>query len=336
MRVVTTLRTLRRERPWLALALALVVLAVALLVRLALPEAMRSLPFITLLPAILIAAMIGGLRVGIVITILGGVAAWYWFLPPLASFELTWPDGVLSIVFFAITAAIQLYVIRTLNLAVDQLSKERDQNAVLFQELQHRVANNLQFIASLLSFQRRMASSDPAASAKALEVAQNRLDLMARIHRRLYDPSATRMPLSQYFQGLCQEILEATGARNVVCLVEVAPVIFDLRSLMNLSLLLNEFITNSVKHAFSGRQTGTVTIKLDRDGNSYTLTLSDDGGGLQDGEIDLSKGLGFTIMRSLAEQLRGEITFSSEQGRDDAHHLPRRCLAPGCGAPSCP
>jgi two-component sensor histidine kinase len=314
MRVVTTLRKLRREHPWLALAMSLGVLAIALLIRLAMPKLMQGLPFITLLPAILIAALIGGLRVGIVITILGGAAAWYWFLPPFDSFELVWPEGVLSLSFFVITAAIQLYVIRTLNLAVDQLSKERDQNAVLFQELQHRVANNLQFIASLLSFQRRIAASDPAASAKALEVAQSRLDLMARIHRRLYDPSATSIPLSQYFQGLCQEILEATGARNVVCLVEVAPAAFDLRSLMNLSLLLNEFVTNSVKHAFAGRQTGTVSIKLEQAAGGYTLTMSDDGGGVQDGVIDMSKGLGFTIMRSLAEQLHGDIEFRSEKG----------------------
>ena len=314
MQVVTTLAKLRRQHPWAALALALGFLAVAVLIRLAMPREMHSLPFITLLPAVLIAALIGGLRVGIIVTILAGVAAWYWFLPPFDSFALAWPDGVLAMVFFAITAAIQLYVIRTLNLAVDQLSAERDQNAVLFQELQHRVANNLQFIASLLSLQRRTAASDPATSARALEVAQSRLDLMARIHRRLYDPAAIRMPLSQYFQGLCQEILEATGARNVVCLVELAPVTFDLRSLMNLSLLLNEFITNSVKHGFSGRRSGTVSIKLDRVGNSYTLTLSDDGAGLEEGEPDRSKGLGFTIMRNLAAQLHGEITFSSDNG----------------------
>ena len=63
---------------------------------------------------------------------------------------------------FVITAAIQLYVIRTLNLAVDQLSEERDRTAVLFKELQHRVANNLQFISSLLKWQRSTAISDTA------------------------------------------------------------------------------------------------------------------------------------------------------------------------------
>jgi two-component sensor histidine kinase len=314
MRLVNALREIRHERPWLGLALGLLVLAIALLLRVALADVMENVPFITLLPAMLIAAMVGGLWVGSVVAILSGAAAWYWFIPPLDSFSLAWPDGVFSMVFFVFTAAIQLYVIRTLNLAVDQLSVERDQNAVLFQELQHRVANNLQFIASLLSLQQRTAVSDPEMSSRALEVAQRRLDLMARIHRRLYDPAAIRMPLSQYFQGLCQEILEASGAKNVVCLVEVAPANLDLRSLMHLSLLLNEFITNSVKHAFSDRQSGTVSVRLERLGKSYALTLSDDGAGLRGGDIDASKGLGFMIMRNLAAQLQGEITFTSDQG----------------------
>jgi two-component sensor histidine kinase len=57
-----------------------------------------------------------------------------------------------------------------------------------------------------------------------------------------------------------------------------------------------------------------VTIKLEQEGASYTLTLSDDGDGMQNGVIDMSKGLGFTIMRSLAEQLHGEINFLSDKG----------------------
>jgi two-component sensor histidine kinase len=215
-------------------------------------------------------------------------------------------------IFFVITGAIQLYVIRTLNLAVDQLSEERDRTAILFKELQHRVANNLQFVSSLLQWQRR--TSDPVASAKAIDVAQNRLELMARIHRRLYDPDAISMPLGRYFEGLCQEILEATGAKNVVCLVEVPPVTFDINRLMALSLLLNEAITNSVKHGFGGCERGTVSIRLDLDtANHYALTITDDGVGLASGTNEL-KGLGSNIMQSLAARLRGEITFVGEGG----------------------
>jgi two-component sensor histidine kinase len=70
----------------------------------------------------------------------------------------------------------------------------------LFQELQHRVANNLQFVSSLLHLQRQTMGSDPESCTKALDVAQNRLELMARVHRRLYDSRSSRKPLSQYFE----------------------------------------------------------------------------------------------------------------------------------------
>ena len=287
---------------------------VAILVRLAFGDALRVVPFITLFPAILLAALVGGLRAGILVTVLSGVTAWYWFVAPTGSFLVPWPDGYLIMIGFVITAAIQLYVIRTLNLAVDQLSEERDRTAVLFKELQHRVANNLQFVSSLLNWQRRTAISDPASSAKALEIAQNRLELMARVHRRLYDPEALRMPLGQYFEGLCQEILEATGANNVVCLVEVPPVTFDINRLMALSLLINEAITNSVKHGFGERGRGTVSIRLDLDSaNRYALTISDDGIGLPS-DMPEPKGLGSSIMQNLAAQLSGEITFVAEGG----------------------
>jgi two-component sensor histidine kinase len=166
----------------------------------------------------------------------------------------------------------------------------------------------------LLNWHRRTAASDPVASARALDVAHNRLELIGRIHRRLYDPASISMPLGRYFEGLCQEILEATGAKNVVCLVEVPPVTFDINRLMAMSLLLNEAITNSVKHGFGGRERGTVNIRLDLDAaNSYALTIRDDGNGLAADATEL-KGLGSNIMRGLAAQLRGEITFAGKSG----------------------
>ena len=313
MNLVTSLSRLRRKRPWLALAISLGIFLLALLMRLVIGDALQDVPFITLFPAILIAALVGGLRAGIVVTLLSGVAAWYWLMPPEDSFALHWPHGVITMVFFTITAAIELYVIRALNLAVDQLSLERDQNAVLFQELQHRVANNLQFISSLLRLQRRTAATDKLKSEKILDAAESRLELMARIHRRLYDPAAIRIPLSEYFQGLCTEILEATGAKNVVCVVETSPVTLDLRRLMMISLLLNEVVINSIKHAFSDQQKGTISIKLDQEATNFALTITDNGCGFLPDAVG-AKGLGFSIMENLATQLGGEISFSGEKG----------------------
>jgi two-component sensor histidine kinase len=313
MRIVNSLRVLRQKQPALGLALALGIFLLAFLVRYAFGDALKVVPFITLFPAILIAAMVGGLKAGILVAVLSGLAGWYWFVAPLDSFWLPW-HGYLVMAAFVITAAIQLYVIRTLNLAVDQLWDERDRTETLFKELQHRVANNLQFVSSLLQWQRRTAISDPASSAKALDIAQNRLELMARIHRRLYDPESIRLPLGRYLEGLCQEVLEATGAKNVVCLVEVPPVTFDVNRLMAISLLLNEAITNSVKHGFNGREGGTVSIRLDQEAaDRYALTIKDDGNGLPP-EIAEPDGLGSNVMRGLVTQLRGEITFSGVRG----------------------
>ena len=85
-------------------------------------------------------------------------------------------------------------------------------------------------------------------------------------------------------------------------------------SVLALSLLLNEAITNSVKHGFNGCERGTVSIRLDQDSaERYALTIKDDGNGLAPEATEL-EGLGSNIMRSLAAQLRGEITFVAKGG----------------------
>ena len=76
MQLVTSLSRLRRTQPWLALAISLGIFLLALLLRVVMGDTLQDVPFITLFPAILIAALIGGLRAGIAVTVLSGVAAW--------------------------------------------------------------------------------------------------------------------------------------------------------------------------------------------------------------------------------------------------------------------
>jgi K+-sensing histidine kinase KdpD len=93
------------------LVLALGIFAIAFSVRFAFGDALTIVPFITLFPAILIAAMVGGLRAGPLVAVLSGLVGWYWLVPPVGTFQLPWPHGYLIMIFFVITAAIQLYVI---------------------------------------------------------------------------------------------------------------------------------------------------------------------------------------------------------------------------------
>jgi two-component sensor histidine kinase len=314
MNITRALRALRLH-PWHGLVAGLGIFAVALAMRFALDEVLRELPFITLFPAILLAALVGGRRVGILVAVLSGVAAWQWFMPPGGGVYLPTPKGVTVLALFIVSAGIMLYVIDVLHRTIDELALENNRSAVMFQELQHRVANNMQFVSSLLRLQRKSIGSDPEAGGRALEAAQLRLDAMAHIHRQLYDPSMVDLPLGQYFQKLCTSVLDASGAKNVVCVVEVPPVKLDLRRMVTLSLLVTEVITNSIKHAFDAEQNGTISIRLGQDAEHYVLTVQDDGRGLP-AEFDAatSASLGVRIMQNLAQQLRGELTFQGGKG----------------------
>jgi two-component sensor histidine kinase len=313
-RVIEKLRPLRRH-PWLGYAAGLAVFGLAFLLRFAAGGLLDDVPFITLFPAILIAALLGGLQVGIVVAILSLVAAWNFFIPPRSSWQIGTLAGLVTLLLFCITAGIQLFVIETLNRTVDRLSDERDRVAILFRELQHRVANNMAFVASLLRLKRRTLDIAPQDAAAVLDDADKRLETIARIHRRLYDPAIIDMPLDSYLDGFVRDILEASGAKNIVCIIEVPPVKFDLERLVTLSLLVNEVITNSLKHGFDGREAGIISIKLEREAHAYVLAIKDNGRGLYaDSDPAASPTLGMTIIHSLAAQLGGKIAFSNAAG----------------------
>ncbi len=256
-RIVETFRPIR-DNPWLAYPVGLLIFAAGFLLRYFPGGTLETVPFITLFPAILIAALICGVWVGLFVTVLSFVAGWYFFLPVYNSFALQDSASAWALALFWVTALIQLYVIEALNRAVRRLSEERDRVDVLFRELQHRVANNMTFVASLLMLQRKAIEANPESGLSIIEQAQLRLETMARIHRRLYDPKIVDLPLSSYLETLAKDVLEASGAKNIVCVVEVAPVKLELSRLVTLSMLINELMTNALKHGFAGRDAGTI------------------------------------------------------------------------------
>jgi two-component sensor histidine kinase len=310
MGLIRTSRQLRHHQ-WHGEVAAGAILIAALLARGSVGAAFNTVPFITVFPAIVLATLFGGSRAGAVVATLGGVASWYYQLPPGDSFA---PDraGILILAVYAATAALLVYVIHRLNQAIDDLADERERTTVLFQELQHRVANNMAFLAAVLNLQRRTIETAPEKATHALEETVNRLNTMARIHRRLYDPALVELPVSQFFKDLCTDILNASGAKNIVCIVEVPPITLDLKRLVTLALLVSEIVTNSVKHAFGQDQQGTISIKMECKDRQCVLRVSDDGRGMPAGEK--GEGLGSRIMQSLATQLGGNITTTSEGG----------------------
>ncbi|WP_342151136.1 sensor histidine kinase [Methylorubrum sp. SB2] len=312
-----------RLPPWLGELLAAAVAGLAAALRFGLdPVLPPGFPFLTFFPAVILTTFFLGLRPGIVCAVLSGLAAWYFFISPVETFVLNGPTA-LTMAFYTFIVAVDIALIHLMRVAGARLAAERavtadlyEQQRTMFQELQHRVANNMQFVAALLSLQKRKIADDPKAAMAAFDEAQARLETIARIHRRLYDPSRIDQPVGLYLQELCADLLEATGARNIVCLVDVPPLRLDLARLTTLSLLVVEIVTNALKHAFTEAGRGTITIRLEPlEGTLAALTIADDGPGIPTSfDPAASRSLGFRIVQGLAAQLDGKLTYANEGG----------------------
>ncbi|NJC08490.1 sensor histidine kinase [Polymorphobacter fuscus] len=297
--------------------------AIALALRLSLDHALPpGFPFLTFFPAVIVTAFLAGTRPAIVCAVLSGLAAWYFFIPPIASVALD-RSTAFALGFYIFIVSVDIALFHFVALAADELRRERevtarlyDRQRTMFQELQHRVANNMNFVVSLLQLQKRMVAADPANASVALEEATLRIAIMSRVHRRLYDPVSNELPIGQYFQDLCADLLEMTGTPHVDCRVEMVPVTLDIDRMMTLSLLVTEVVTNSLKHAFGGRSDGTIRLSLAHgDPGWLVLTIVDDGCGLPPGkELATRKGLGTLIVAGFVGQLGGTLDVDGSRG----------------------
>jgi two-component sensor histidine kinase len=284
------------------------------LVRFWIGDGLRPFPFLTFFPAIVLTALVGGVRPAIAVTAASLLTAWYFFVPEFGSWRIS-AGGIIGLVFFLFVATVDIVLIELLNRAIVRGREEGARAEMLlagreamFKELQHRVANNMQFLSGLLAMQKRTVTGTPAEA--ALEQAAVRLRAMSRIHRRLYDPANAERPFGPLVEELCHELLEATGARNIVCRVDIPPIQLSPDRVHALSMIATEAMTNALKHAFPDGRAGTISIRLEQQGDDYTFIFDDDGDGPPP-QLDLaaSQSLGMKIMQALAQQLNGVLSF---------------------------
>jgi two-component sensor histidine kinase len=312
MRLVDFIGVLRRyqDKPF-GYAIALIVLALALGVR-ELLDPYIKIPYVTLFPAMVVCSLVGGRLAGILAAILGGIIAWYLWLPPRGTFSLEWPTSHLTIVLYMVTSTILLLLTRGLNETLKELEMERDLSAELFRELQHRTANNLQNVSALLRQNREAIRRDPSRALDVLDSAERRFDIMSRINRRLYNPEMQDVEATPLLEALCQDILASMGNKNVLVVVSPSSIRLRREKAMLLSLIVAELMMNAIKHAFDHGRPGSVVIRLEAKGSDYHLIFTDDGKGLPEGSnITTVSGLGSRIVRGLVEQMAGTIRSQS-------------------------
>ncbi|MBS7533587.1 DUF4118 domain-containing protein [Ancylobacter sonchi] len=314
-RLVTAARPLRRH-PWLGDAVGLAMLAAAVALRFAVDDVLPpGFPFLTFFPAVILTTFFCGLRPGLTCAALSTVAAWVFFIGPATGMDIADGQALLALAFFVAIATIDIALIHFTFRAAEQLREEQETTArlyesqrIMFQELQHRVANNMQFVAALLNLHKRRAAGDPAQALGALDEARARLDTIARIHRHLYAPERIDMPTGQYLRELCGEITAAAGVEGIACEVASPDLPLNVTQLTTLSMLVAEIVTNSLKHAYAPGDAGTLRLAVrPRGERRYEIAIADDGRGLPEGtDLSQSKGLGWRIIQGLASQLDGE------------------------------
>jgi two-component sensor histidine kinase len=204
-------------------------------------------------------------------------------------------------------------------LAEDRIKTSLREKEVLLQEVHHRVKNNLQIISSLLRLQAQQIGDSSAS--ELFRESQNRIQSMALIHERLYQSqNFAQVDMEEYIKSLVSGLCRVYGFNldqiSQVYKIEETPM--ELYFAIPCGLIINELVSNSLKHGFSPekKSRGTITVCLQRLRKNYLqLTVGDDGVGFPKG-IDYRKteSLGLHLVSLLAEdQLHGKIQLDREK-----------------------
>ena len=197
------------------------------------------------------------------------------------------------------------------------LRKLVDEKEVLLKEVHHRVKNNLQVISSLLSLQADELESPEVRS--IFQDVTHRVRSIAMVHEKLYrSRDLARVEFSEYAKDLLHYLWRAHGAESMAIrlLLDLESVELPVGTAVPVGLILNELVSNALKHAFPGGAGGEVAVSFRRgEGGKATLCVRDNGIGLPAGfDPDRSHSLGLRLVRLLAVQLRADLRMESDGG----------------------
>ena len=198
----------------------------------------------------------------------------------------------------------------------ETLLRSLHEKEVLLREIHHRVKNNLQVISSLVSLQVDRFVDDHDRS--LMQETQHRIQSMAQLHEFLYQSADfLSINIREYLSQIVDELLVAWAC--VSDRVEITKSIDNLNVSLEIALpiglIVNELVSNSLKYAFVGKESGNLDISLVMEGETVVLCARDDGCGLpEDFRISEAVSLGMVLIRSLTQQLHGRISVVSEKG----------------------
>jgi two-component sensor histidine kinase len=232
---------------------------------------------------------------------------------------------IFIIILFAIIAVASLLIVRKnrkisyqnkiITKQVDELVKMLEQKKVLLSELQHRVKNNLQNVISILEIQKE--SVDFNNIDELIRGNQNRIHSMALLHKKLsVSDNVNEVDLQRYAQELTDLVVHSYDnfQKKIIFSVDCVTDKISIEKALPIGLILVELLSNSMKHAFKGKNTGVIKIftEVEKQSGKINLHYTDSGTGFDFNKTS-STGLGLEIIRGLIDQLNGTVTVKKDK-----------------------
>jgi PAS domain S-box-containing protein len=200
-----------------------------------------------------------------------------------------------------------------------QLKNSLKEKEILLKEIHHRVKNNLQIVSSLLNLQANCIDDK-----KALSVfieCQNRIRAMALVHEKLYQAKDfVRIDFGGYVRDLVSNLFQSYAVNTYQTNFHhnIDDIFINVDTIITLGLIINELVTNSIKHAFINTVQGGIFVSFFRkDANILVLSVADTGSGLPENfNINNTESLGLRLVTTLVDQLNGNIEAKVNKGTE--------------------
>ena len=189
------------------------------------------------------------------------------------------------------------------------LSEALATQTMLVHEVDHRVKNNLQMIAALLSMQTK-AIVDPAART-AMEAMLTRVEALGTVHRRLYQSNdVERFDVAEFARDLATDLVRGSGRDGIRLHLDLEAVEIPVAKAPPVALMMNELMTNALKHAFPDDRPGRLSVMVAPDKNYFSIRIGDDGVGMPV-QVMEQRSFGKRLIGTLCRQLNASIAWQA-------------------------
>lgn len=191
-----------------------------------------------------------------------------------------------------------------------ELEAALEARTALLHEVDHRVKNNLQMVSSLIVMQARTIPDENIR--QSLQDMLSRVEALSTVHRRLYQSDdVARFDVGEFLQDLVRDVVAASRFRDMETRFEVDSVDIAAGRAAPLALIVNELVTNALKHAYDDMNQPILTTRIVKLGERFRIEIEDNGSGM--GEIDGAVTFGTKLIRSLSRQLKADISWEDTQ-----------------------